>query len=529
MFNLIKFVYYKPLLFILAFLTFLFNSYGDIQLPRIFGNEMVIQRDTKAPVWGWADAGEKIIVTGSWGEKVETVANEKGFWSLKIATPPAGGPFTITVEGKNKIELKNVLSGEVWVCSGQSNMQWSVSRSKNPEEEIKAANYPEIRLFQVKLVPSTTPLYDTDGTWKKCSPESIPGFSATGYYFGRKLYKDLKIPIGLIQSAWGGTCIETWIPKEKQLDDPVVKKIIDTFDSRIANHNEKASKERYEKALKEFPEKLKEWKEEGSKGRKPRKPRPPRNPGKNQNIPGNLYNGMITPIVPFAIQGAIWYQGESNAGRATNYEKSLKQMITCWREVWGQGDFPFYFVQLPNFKAPWKNPIENQTWPILREAFMNTAKTLTNTGMAITMDIGEAKNIHPKNKQDVGDRLGRLALRDTYGKTDNVWTGPVYIDCRFEAEKAIIIFLTGDSPLAVRDNAKLFGFALTDDKGKTVRANAVIQEEDTVVVSSPEIKKAVCVHYAWADNPEGSNLINKAGLPASPFRHGEIPKPKPSK
>ena len=256
----------KPILLILALFTFAFHSYGDIQLPRIFGNEMVIQRDTKAPVWGWADAGEKVTVTGSWGEKAEAVADEKGIWNLKIATPPAGGPFSITVEGKNKIELKDVLSGEVWVCSGQSNMQWSVSRAKDPEEEIKAANYPEIRLFQVKLVPSTTPLYDTDGIWKKCSPESVAGFSATGYYFGRKLYKDLKIPIGLIQSAWGGTCVEAWTPKEKQFDDPVVKPIIDSFDTQAANYNETSAKEKFEKALIAWKEIVKKMGREGKQG-----------------------------------------------------------------------------------------------------------------------------------------------------------------------------------------------------------------------------------------------------------------------
>ena len=496
---------------------------ANVKLPAIFNNDMVIQRETAAPVWGWADPAEDVTVTGSWGAKAQTVAGKDGKWSVKLDTPKAGGPFTVTVQGKNKIELSNVLSGDVWFCSGQSNMQWNVANSNNGKQEIENAKYPGIRLFSVKLTPSQTPVNDTVGKWEPCSPASVGRFSAAGYFFGRKLHQDLKVPIGLINSSWGGTGIEAWTRLDKQIGDSAVKSLKDNYDKAVAAYTPEKAKAKFDAEKADWQKKMEEWKKNGSKGTAPRAPRLDPHPQKHQNYPANLYNGMVVPVLPFAIKGAIWYQGEHNSGKAGNYRAQMERLITSWREVWGCGDFAFYFVQLPNFMKPWTAPVEDGGWPMMREAFMRTAKEVPNTGMAITIDIGEADNIHPKNKQDVGDRLARLALHNTYGEKDVVWTGPIFKSAKFDGGKAVVTFENGGSPLAVKGD-KIVGFALVDENGVTVKADAVIAGDDSVTVSAPEVKKAVMVYYAWANNPVGVNLINKAGLPASPFRFGSMPK-----
>ena len=401
---------------------------GDVKLPAIFNSDMVIQRETAAPVWGWADPEEKVIVTGSWGEKADTVAGKDGKWRVKLNTPKAGGPFVITIQGKNKIELKSVLSGDVWICSGQSNMQMPMTLLRDTAfyaREIANANYPEIRIYQLKRNPAQTPLDDTVGKWEPCDSFTVSKFSAAGYFFGRKLYQELKIPIGLINTSWSSTCIEAWTPLDKQLADPIVKNTKDRLDKSAETYNPEVAKKKFEEAKAVWQKKVEEWKAVGSKGPSPRGPALLQNPQQSFDYPGNLYNGMIAPLVSFAVKGAIWYQGESNAGRADNYRTQLERMITCWRDAWGQADLPFYFVQLPNYMKPWSAPVEDVGWPVLREAFMKTAMEVPNTGMAITIDIGEEKNIHPTNKQDVGDRLARVALYKTYGQKDTVWTGPI--------------------------------------------------------------------------------------------------------
>ncbi|MBT3378849.1 MAG: 9-O-acetylesterase [Lentisphaerae bacterium] len=491
---------------------------ADVKLASIFSDNMVLQRDTEAPFWGWADAGEKVTVTGSWGKSASTVTGDDGTWKVGVKTPGAGGPFTVTVRGKNTIEYKEVLSGEVWLCSGQSNMGMTVGSSNNAKEEMAAATYPKIRLFKVHLVPAVEPQDNCKVTpWAPCSPANVGSFTAAGYFFGRKLYQNLDIPIGLINSSWGGTVIEAWTPWDVQKDDPVVQTIRASWDQRDKVYDPVKATEQYAIDRKAWGE----WHKGGKQGKAPRRPRAPGQPRKDRNHPANLFNGMINPIVPFAIRGTIWYQGEGNAGRGKHYRVQMERKITAWRQLWGY-DFPYYFVQLPNFKAPWKSPVENGGWPDIRESFMNTAKEVPNTGMAITIDVGDEKDIHPKNKQDVGDRLARVALHKTYGKTGFAWCGPVYETCEFRGGKAYVTFDTGGAPLAVKGGGDIVGFALTGMNGVAVRADAVIQGEDTVVVSAPTVKEAVMLHYAWANNPVGVNLANAGGLPASPFRF--IPK-----
>lgn len=516
-------------------LVFVFSVVGpvkaDVTVGKIFASNMVVQRETEAPFWGTAEAGEKVSLTASWGAEAETTADADGRWRVKLDTPPAGGPFSITIQGNNKVELTNVLSGEVWLCSGQSNMQWSVANSNNPKEEIANANHPEIRLFTVhndarneeveELVRVTS--------WVPCSPESVPGFSAAGYYFGRKLHKDLNVPIGLINSSWGGTGVEAWTPSWGQEDDEVAQRIKENWDKRDADYTPEKEQALFEKQTAEYKVKYEEWVDGGKQGSAPRKPRKEGQPHDNRNYPSNLYNSMIHPIRTFAIRGAIWYQGEHNAGQGTHYEVMLTNLIQSWRKDWGY-DFPFYSVQLPNFMTPWKSVVEDSGWPQTREAFIRVGQNVPNTGTAITIDIGEAGNIHPTNKQDVGDRLGRLALHNTYGKEGFAWSGPIPEECEFGDGKAVVSFETGGAPLSIRDGETLVGFALTGDDGVPYPAKATIVGEDKVVVSCEEVPEPCMIHYAWANNPidpEGplgaANLINEGNLPATPFRFGSIP------
>ena len=315
------------------------------------------------------------------------------------------------------------MTGDVWVCSGQSNMGWTVSRSNNAKEEIANAKYPNIRLFSVKRTVSLKPLDNVSGKWAECSPKTVGGFSAAGYFFGRTIYKDLKIPIGLINTSWGCTCIETWTPWSAQKNIPTAISRKSRGDIGAKTYDLTKEKAKYKKNLEAWKPKYAAFKKSGKKGRGPRRPRFYGHPHKSANYPVNLYNAMLHPLAPFAIKGAIWYQGESNAGGARYYRKQMEALITSWRKLWKQGDFPFYFVQLPNYQAPTTKPVQDSPWPQMREAFMLTAKEVPNTGMAITIDVGEAKDIHPKNKQDVGDRSWSCSpQKDNMAKT---LSGPV--------------------------------------------------------------------------------------------------------
>jgi sialate O-acetylesterase len=428
-------------------------------------------------------------------------------------SPKVGGPYKMTIAGKNVIEIDNIMSGEVWVCSGQSNMQWSVQNSNNPKEEIAAADYPNVRLFSVTRKVAQKPLKDCQGSWAPCSPETVPGFSAVAYYFGRKLHKDLDVPIGLIHTSWGGTPAEAWTRKEVLEAEPDFKPILTRHAERLANFPQ--AKKDYEKKLQDWQQAAAKAKEEGKKA--PRRPRAPLGPD-SPHSPAGLYNAMIAPLIPYGIQGAIWYQGESNAGRAYQYRKLFSAMITNWRKDWGQGDFPFLFVQLANFMQTKPEPAES-AWAELREA-QTMALSLPNAGMATIIDIGEADDIHPRNKQDVGKRLALWALAETYDK-DIVYSGPLYKSMKVRRAKVVISFDHVGGGLVARDGEALKGFAIAGADRKFVWADAKI-DGDTVVVSSENVANPVAVRYAWADNPV-CNLYNKADLPASPFRTDDWP------
>jgi len=489
-------------------------TFADIKLPAIIGDNMVLQQGGKVAIWGWADPDEEVMVGVSWHSmKWAITADKDGKWSFQINAPEVGGPYEMILTGKNSITIKNILVGEVWVASGQSNMQWAVNQSANPEEEIAAANYPKIRLFYVTRKVAETPQSDCEGSWVECSPETVPGFSAVAYYFGRHLYKELDVPIGLIHTSWGGTPAEAWTRLEVLEANPDAAPILKRYADAVA---------KYPQAMEEYEKKLAEWKEAAEKAKAegtnpPRRPGAPFGPG-NPHSPAGLYNAMIAPLIPYGIQGAIWYQGESNAGRAYQYRTLFTDMIKNWRKDWGQEQFPFLFVQLANFMQTKPEPDES-AWAELREAQIMTL-SLPKTGMAVIIDIGEADDIHPKNKQDVGKRLALWALADTYGK-ELVYSGPIYKSMKVDGNSIVLSFDHVGGGLVSKGGEELKGFAIAGGDRKFVWADAKI-DGDKVVVSSDEVTEPVAVRYAWADNPV-CNLYNAEELPASPFRTDDWP------
>ena len=486
---------------------------ADVKLPGVFGDHMVLQRERPVPVWGWADAGEQVTVT--LGDQSQTAtADSTGKWCVKFDPLKTGGALELKVQGKaNSVQFTDVLVGEVWLCSGQSNMAMSVGGVINRDAEIASADYPQIRLYTVDRKPAAEPKDNCGGLWRLCSPKTVGGFSAAGYFFGRELHKKLDVPVGLIDSSWGGTPIQTWMSVKAQEAVAELKPSVEGLQRQIEDFDAGKAKEQYEKQLTGWEKAAAKAKAAG-KPFQDRKPQPPQDPRTRAGSPGTLYNGMIAPLAPYALRGAIWYQGEANAGSKI-YGLQLKTMVANWRADW-KSDLAFIAVQLPNFMAPQQKPSEGVgSWPLIREQFFKMLSAVPNTGMAVTIDVGEANNIHPRNKQEVGRRLAQWALAKTYGKPV-VACGPLYKSMRVDGEKIVIEFDYADAGLAVRDGGKLKGFAIAGADKKFVWADAEVVG-NTVAVSSAEVKSPVAVRYAWANNPD-CNLVNKADLPASPFR-----------
>ena len=657
----LKSVYSNIVRLTLLMLVFVGVGRAEVRLPSIIGDNMVLQRGVKVRIWGKANVGERITVTFD-RKSVNTVADAQGRWQVWLGPLKAGGPSELTIKGDNVLTIKNVLVGEVWICSGQSNMEWALVNTVDGAEAVAQANYPEIRLFTVEHNTATSALEDVQGRWVVTTPEDAGSFSAVGYFFGREIYQQVKVPIGLINTSWGGTPAEAWTALEALRSSPELKPILDRYESSLNAGPQ--TKQAYERALAEWEEKnlyldsenkgeaqgyadpatsTVDWskmdlpkqfetagllidgvvwfrkvvdvpatwagkdlvlnltaiddydityfngKKIGSTGREtpnsymvprkyvvpgslvrsgqnviavrvfdrageggfgrggemslrgaggeeislrgdwsykvelalePKRPdwgsRPEPVGASNQNSPGVLYNAMLAPLVPFSIRGAIWYQGESNAGRAYQYRTLFPTMIRNWRSVWGY-DFPFYFVQLPNWRARQDQPGESD-WAELREAQAMTLRE-PRTGMAITIDVGDGDDLHPRNKLDVGRRLATLALANVYGK-EIIPSGPLFDRFKVEGNKVRISFKYGQG-LKTSDGGPVKGFAIAGADRRFVWAEARI-EGDTVVVSTPGIQKPVAVRYGWADNPL-VNLYNKAGLPASPFRTDDWP------
>lgn len=670
---------------ILILLTLLLTApaaLAEVTLPSVFGDHMVLQRDKEVRIWGKAEPGEVVeLIMIRQGDDVQSdqekvTADKDGNWQIKLRPHQSDGRYMLMLNGsktKKGIVINDVVFGEVWVASGQSNMSWTVANSNNAKEEIANSGNDMIRMWTAERTVKTEPAFDVKGSWAVASPQTTGNFSAVAYFFARKLQEELGVPVGILHSSWGGTPIEAWTSRDKLDTIDWAKPILDRYDAALKAYPE--AKEEHDKTMKRWLETRngppntglsagyakpdfddsqwktmalpQQWEKAGlenidgvvwfrktidlpdgwegqslklslgpiddgdttyingtqvgdtaafnrgnwqvprnydvpgklvNKGKltvavraidltgeggiwgKPEQltltradgqgqpislagdwkyllahelnaeNRPTRRPGtlfgpEHPHAPAGLFNGMIAPIVPYTIAGAIWYQGESNASRAQQYGKLFPGMIEDWRTRWGQGQFPFLFVQLANYRSP-TDTIVDTDWAHLRDAQLKTLREIKNTGMAIIIDIGEANDIHPRNKQDVGKRLARWALADTYGKTDVVKSGPIFKDAdpdKDNPKHALLTFETFGSGLKVRGDGPLRGFTVSDGRGNFVHAKAeIVQQGDgkaTVVrVWADEIKQPYSVRYAWEDNPDKANLVNEEGLPASPFR-----------
>ena len=486
---------------------------ADVKPVALFTDHAVLQQEAQIPVWGTADPGEEVVVTLG-EQKVSTVAGDDGKWMVILAPLSAGGPYEMVIAGKNRIVLADVMIGEVWICSGQSNMQWSVAASANAEQEIASSANPMIRLFTVPRQSKPEPQADVDAAWAVCGPETVPNFSAVGYFFGRYLQKHRNVPVGLINTSYGGTPAEAWTGWDKLTCMPELQPIVDRY--RQAQEQYPENLRKYEAALQAYREEARAARERGEQFNK-RPPNPPMGP-EHPHSPAGLYHAMIAPLVPYAFRGAIWYQGESNAGRAYQYRTLFPAMIESWREVWNEGEFPFLFVQLAPFMKIEPEPMES-AWAELREAQLLTMLNCPNTAMAVITDVGDENDIHPKQKQPVGERLGIAARALAYGEKIE-YSGPIYDSMEIGDGKVILHFTHVDGGLECRGD-KLTGFTICGEDRKFVNAEAEIVG-DTVVVSSPAVPKPVAVRFGWANYPV-VNLWNKAGLPASPFRTDDFP------
>lgn len=483
---------------------------AEIRLPALFSDHLVLQQKSVIPVWGWADDG--VQVTVEFRNQKQSVVAENGRWMVRLRPEEAGGPEVLLIHGKDEVlVVRDVLVGEVWVCSGQSNMQFRLSRTQDSEAAIANSENPSIRLFQVPQVKADTPQNDVDSQWTLCNPETTPDFSAVAYFFGMHLQESLGVPIGLIHSSWGGSPAEVWIREEVLAVHPDYKR-------EILDHYRR-SMERYEAELHAYQQRKASAERDGRRFEE----KPPNQPFWK---PSELYNGMIAPLLPYAIEGAIWYQGESNTDRAYQYRFLFPDMIRNWRHDWNEGEFPFLFVQL----APWDfnkhRPVEaivakptESSWAELRQAQLLTTKILNNTGMVVITDYGDKDDIHPPIKEPVGRRLALAARGLAYGE-NIVYSGPIYSGSEIQDNKIILSFEHIGSGLESRGGS-LMGFSIADTRRNFFWANAVILD-NKVIVSNPSIANPIAVRFGWADYPV-VNLYNKEGLPASPFRTDSFP------
>lgn len=477
------------------------NALADVSVPNIFGDHMVLQQKQKNKVWGIADADEKITV--KIGDQSHTAtADAGGMWSVMLDELPAGGPHTLTVTGSNEITISDVLVGEVWICSGQSNMAWRVNNATDPDLEKLTAKHPTIRMINFPQVGTQEPVWEhKNANWMVCTPDSVGSFSAVGYFFGRQLNESLDVPVGLINNAWGGSACEAWIARETLEREGIYTAMLERGDKAAADLKELEGKADLDDNGKKRLQALK------------------RTVNGNQR-PANIYNGVLKSHLGYGIRGSIWYQGESNAGRAYQYRELFPLMIKSWRDEWAQGDFPFYWVQLADYQAETPEPGESN-WAELREAQTMTMTKLPHTGEAVIIDIGEGKDIHPKNKVDVGRRLARLALANEYGM-DIASRSPIYKSMESKGNSIVLTFDHIDNGWRPFDTAAPVGFAIAGDDKKFVWADAKIEKDGSVTVSSNLVEKPVAVRYAWANNPV-CNMFDGAGLPLTPFRTDDWP------
>jgi sialate O-acetylesterase len=472
---------------------------ADVKLPNVFGDHMVLQQAQKNKVWGLAEKGEAVTVTIDQQSQMAT-ADDAGKWAVNLDPLPVGGPYTLSVKGKNEIKIQDVLVGEVWICSGQSNMQWGVNSSTDADLERLSAKFPKIRMINFPQVGTQEPIWTHDRQWMVCTPETVGNFSAVGYFFGRQLHETLDVPVGLINNAWGGSSCEAWVRRDILAADEKYKPMLDRWTKMEADFAALSAKTNPSEEEKKQLNGL-------------------RNQMGGNARPGNIYNGVLKSHLGYGIRGSIWYQGESNAGKAYQYRDLFPLMIKSWRDEWAQGDFPFYWVQLADFQGEKPEPGDSD-WAELREAQTMTMK-LPNTGEAVIIDIGEGKDIHPKNKVDVGRRLARWALAKDYG-VKIPFHSPQYKSMEVQGSKVVLTFDYVDGGWRPFDVNEPRGFAIAGADNKFIWASGKILPDGRIEVSSDKVEAPVSVRYGWANNPV-VNMYNGAGLPLTPFRTDSLP------
>ncbi|MGF1635351.1 MAG: sialate O-acetylesterase [Phycisphaerae bacterium] len=494
---------------------------NTLRLPAVLASHMVLQRDMPVPVWGWASPGESVTVQFA-GQNKSATADAAGRWQVMLDPMSASAePATLTVTAGKSVELKDVLVGDVWFCSGQSNMQMGLARTDDGAAAVAAANHPNIRLLNVPnhiVEPGT----DIAGSWAVCTPESAERFSGVGYHFGLALHEELGVPIGLINSSWGATGIESWTPFAAMQAVEALQPIVDFNPERVAIREAQVAK--YEEELAAWREVAQAAKDAGTPVPAQPRLRPSLRP---QAYPGACFESMVRPLIPMALRGVVWYQGESNFNQGARYTIHLPVMIESWRSSWqaagGQGQLPFGIVQLPNYRPVQSEPGDSD-WAELREAQRLASRTVDGTGLVVTIDLGEADDGHPKNKRGVGLRAAQWALAEVYGN-DIPAGGPVLLGHSFENGHVLLTFDEVGTGLKTTDGRPPAEFALAGVDGTWHWAQARTDGKSRVAVASPDVPNPVALRYAWADNPANPNLTNDSGLPASPFEVRLTPKP----
>ena len=502
----------KKIFSLVAILSATIPLRAELALAPLFRDRAVIQRDKEVPIWGRAEPGENISVSFK-GQTQQTKADEAGKWEVKLAAMPASAdPTELVVTGKNIVTVRDVLVGEVWFCSGQSNMAFHVSKTANGEEAARKADFPLIRAYAVPRLVSEVPLDTSAGEWRVASPETVPTMSAVAFFFARDLQKRLQVPVGVITSSWGGTFIESWIPPDQMKLSKLGTVVTGRWEKNLADYPQ--LKVQYDAELAKWNASKKKAEKEGRVFTKKGPPEP--SPRGHEDTPGGLFNGMVNPFTPYAIRGFLWYQGESNVGvgRAGEYEELLKTLIAGWRKAFGQGDISFLWVQLPKYGFPVK-----RDWAQLREA-QAAALALPSTGQVVTVDLplDDPKNKHPQDKQTVGSRLGLLAAVKVYG-VKGEFSGPRYKKLVKDGVAMRLSFTHADGLRSSGDLSK--GFEVAGEDQKFYPAQAKI-EGDEVIVQAAEVPHPVAVRYAFNNSPE-ANLYNGANLPAEPFRSDDWP------
>lgn len=496
-----------------------------LTLAAPIADHMVFQHGSPTNVWGTAQPESSVTVSFA-GQDVQTSADANGAWSatlkpLSISAEP--GSLTVSDSNGNKISVEDILVGEVWMCSGQSNMAWTLSRVKDPA--VEQANLPSVRLFKTLSKTAATIQSDCEGSWKVCTPESAAQFSAVGYHFGRELSESLDVPIGLIDTSWGGKRVEAYTSVEKLKTVSKAKPLLMAWEDRVDRYSVAKAKKNLANAVKKWEQKREKMIAEAPAGENPKLPRKPKLQVPPQLIPkypGSIFNQKIAPWTRYAIAGTIWYQGESNSKCAAEYESLLPALIEDWRSRWGS-EFPFYMVQLANYRKPSTEPGTPDDWAELQAIQTKVSQTVPRCGIAVINDIGDARNIHPANKRDVGHRLALLALKQHYGKDIKVFASPLYKSHKIKNDHIEVTFEHVGSGLQARDKKNLERFEIAGEDQNWHWAKAEIVSSDSIRVSSSDVPQPVAVRYAWAANPKGANLVNSAGLPASIFRTDDWP------